>query len=132
MRTNQEIMLDVLAVMDGAKNSEIIGWAETKDWNGLVNAFKQILLCEIPQDNTNGMPKSAWEDFVSCDKDRSDTFDGINRSDLNCLFVANLRYNAACESWANTLQRFVDLVYLETGREPIWDTQECQGLSDDK
>ncbi len=93
----------------------------------LVGAWKQVLDKHVTYAYpvTESVLKSAWADFVRCDKGRSEAFDDSNNSTINCPTAAHSRYLAACDAWSKERQNFIDLVNIETGREPIWDIQGC-------
>jgi uncharacterized protein YjbI with pentapeptide repeats len=123
MRTNNE---DIFYEASSLTGVHINKWGDIPI-DVLVEAWKQALAKHgcVSHTNAEDALKSAWQDFIRCDKDRSAAFDDLSRSDLNCVAAANLRYTTACDDWANTWQWFVDIAKEKTGNEPIWDVSGC-------
>ncbi len=123
MRTNNE---DIFYEASSLTGVHINKWGDIPI-DVLVEAWKQAIEKHgcVAHTNADDTLKSAWEDFLRCDKDRDDAFRGSNSNNINCKIAAEKRYSESCLAWSNTRQRFIDLVNIETGKEPIWDTCGC-------
>ncbi len=133
MKTNQEITQEsakaAISKVCHALDSNTTQW-EYVDEIDLVNAWIEVIsgmdVCKVDtQQDTKCFLKSAWSDFLRCDKDRDDAFRDSNNHSINCPMAAHKRYLDACDAWRRERERFIGLVNIETGRDPIWDANGC-------